>query len=208
MGKPCSCTQFIKSYYISHGYPYQYYKSCENSYQVLPVKCAASKHAMKSKVHMIITIDLCSINHNRILCSGRLHITFKPASLQGDKVCWLFIHIHVDARQLDSSVFTVESGKGLPAHLDLHITGRDLFSSHTLCLENIYLPTINSQVKTTCLAWPEPVGYCANCYFAVSVIVNTKGLEECYISNQGTLHASWQDSWWCVRVLEAQNRNI
>ena len=113
MGKPCSCTQFIKSYYISHGYPYQYYKSCESLYQVLPVKCTASKHAMKSKVHMIITIDLCSINHNCVRCSGRLHITFKPASLQGDKVCLLFIHIHVDAKQLDSSVFTVESGTRL-----------------------------------------------------------------------------------------------
>ena len=40
MGKPCSCTQFIKSrifYYKSRDNPYQYYKSRENPYQVLQV---------------------------------------------------------------------------------------------------------------------------------------------------------------------------
>ena len=40
MGRPCSCTQFIKSrifYYKSHDNPCQYCKSCENLYQVLQV---------------------------------------------------------------------------------------------------------------------------------------------------------------------------
>ena len=40
MGKPCSCTQFIKShifYYKSRENPYQYCKSHENPYQVLQV---------------------------------------------------------------------------------------------------------------------------------------------------------------------------
>ena len=40
MGKPCSCTQFIKSrifYYKSRENPYQYCKSRENPYQVLQV---------------------------------------------------------------------------------------------------------------------------------------------------------------------------
>ena len=40
MGKPCSCTQFIKShilYYKSRDNLYQYYKSRENPYQVLQV---------------------------------------------------------------------------------------------------------------------------------------------------------------------------
>ena len=77
MGKPCSCTQFIKSrifYYKSCENPYQvlqvtresvsgttshvririrYYTSCDNLYQVLQVTCAVSKRAMKSKVPMI-----------------------------------------------------------------------------------------------------------------------------------------------------------
>ena len=56
MGKPCSCTQFMKSrifYSKSHENPYQYCKSCENPYQVLQVTCAAYDHAMKSKVRMI-----------------------------------------------------------------------------------------------------------------------------------------------------------
>ena len=35
---------------------YFYFKSRENLYQVLQVMCAASECAMKSKVHMIITI--------------------------------------------------------------------------------------------------------------------------------------------------------
>ena len=42
MGKPCSCTQFIKCcilYYKSCKNPYQYYKSHKNSYQVLQVTC-------------------------------------------------------------------------------------------------------------------------------------------------------------------------
>ena len=61
MGKPSSCTQFIKSrisYYKSRENPYQYCKSRENPYQVLQVTCAASERAMKSKVHdkIIITI--------------------------------------------------------------------------------------------------------------------------------------------------------
>ena len=44
IGKPCSCTQFIKTrtfYSKSHENPYQYYKSRENPYQVLQVTCAA-----------------------------------------------------------------------------------------------------------------------------------------------------------------------
>ena len=56
MGKPCSCTQFIKShifYYKSRKNPYQYCKSHENLYQVLQVICVASEHAMKLKVCMI-----------------------------------------------------------------------------------------------------------------------------------------------------------
>ena len=46
MGKPCSCTQFIKSrifYSKSRENPYQYCKSRVNLYQVLQVTCAASE---------------------------------------------------------------------------------------------------------------------------------------------------------------------
>ena len=60
MGKPCSCTQFIKSrifYYKSRENPYQYCKSRENLYQVLQVTCAASERAMKSKVHTIKSLS-------------------------------------------------------------------------------------------------------------------------------------------------------
>ena len=60
MGKPCSCTQFIKSrilYYKSRENPYQYCKSRENPYQVLQVTCAASERAMKSKVRMIKSLS-------------------------------------------------------------------------------------------------------------------------------------------------------
>ena len=59
MGKPCSCTLFIKSRICnkSHENPYQYYKSRENPYQVLQVTCAASERAMKSKVHMIKSLS-------------------------------------------------------------------------------------------------------------------------------------------------------
>ena len=60
MGKPCSCTQFIKSrifYYKSCENPYQYCKSRENPYQVLQVTCAASERAMKSKVRMIKSLS-------------------------------------------------------------------------------------------------------------------------------------------------------
>ena len=60
MGKPWSCMQFIKSrifYCKSRDNLYQYYKSCENSYQVLQVTCAASEHAMKSKVRMIKSLS-------------------------------------------------------------------------------------------------------------------------------------------------------
>ena len=32
---------------------FEFYKSCEKSYQVLQVACTASEHAMKLKVHMI-----------------------------------------------------------------------------------------------------------------------------------------------------------
>ena len=46
MGKPCSCTQFIKCRIF-------YSKSRENPYQVLQVTCAAYDHAMKSEVRMI-----------------------------------------------------------------------------------------------------------------------------------------------------------
>ena len=56
MGKPCSCTQFIKSrifYSKSHENPYQVLQVSENLYQVLQVTCAAYEHAMKSEVHMI-----------------------------------------------------------------------------------------------------------------------------------------------------------
>ena len=60
MGKPCSCTQFIKAvffYYKSRDNLYQYYKSRENPYQVLQVTCAASERAMKSKVCMIKSLS-------------------------------------------------------------------------------------------------------------------------------------------------------
>ena len=60
MGKPCSCTQFIKSrifYSKSRKNPYQYYKSRENPYQVLQVTCAVSECAMKSKVRMIKSLS-------------------------------------------------------------------------------------------------------------------------------------------------------
>ena len=60
MGKPCSCTQFIKSRIFcckSHENPYQYYKSRENPYQVLQVTRAASEHAMKLKVRMIKSLS-------------------------------------------------------------------------------------------------------------------------------------------------------
>ena len=50
MGKPCSCTQFIKSRIF-------YYKSRENPYQVLQVTCAASECAMKSKVRTIKSLS-------------------------------------------------------------------------------------------------------------------------------------------------------
>ena len=50
MGKPCSCTQFIKSRIF-------YYKLRENPYQVLQVTCAVSERAMKSKVHMIKSLS-------------------------------------------------------------------------------------------------------------------------------------------------------
>ena len=56
MGKPCSCTQFIKScifYSKSRENPYQYCKSRENLYQILQVMCAAYERAMKSEVRMI-----------------------------------------------------------------------------------------------------------------------------------------------------------
>ena len=49
MGKPCSCTRFIKSCIL--------YKSCENPYQVLPVTCTVSERAMKSKVCMIKSLS-------------------------------------------------------------------------------------------------------------------------------------------------------
>ena len=45
-----------KKLYNSHENPYQYYKPCENSYQVLQVTCAAFEHAMKSYDKIIITI--------------------------------------------------------------------------------------------------------------------------------------------------------
>ena len=60
MGKPCSCTQFIKSrifYSKSRENLYQYCKSRENPYQVLQVTCAASERAMKSKVRMIKSLS-------------------------------------------------------------------------------------------------------------------------------------------------------
>ena len=60
MGKPFSCTQFIKSrifYKKLCEKPYQYYKSCENPYQVLQVMHAASERAMKSKVRMIKSLS-------------------------------------------------------------------------------------------------------------------------------------------------------
>ena len=54
-------------YNKSHENPYQYYKSCENlyqyyksrenPYQVLQVRCAASEHAMKSKIRMIKSLS-------------------------------------------------------------------------------------------------------------------------------------------------------
>ena len=50
MGKPCSCTQFLKSRIF-------YYKSRKNSYQVLQVTCAASERAMKLKVRMIKSLS-------------------------------------------------------------------------------------------------------------------------------------------------------
>jgi len=56
MGKPCSCMQFIKScifYCKSHENLYLYYKSRENSCQVLQVKHTASEGAIKSKVRLI-----------------------------------------------------------------------------------------------------------------------------------------------------------
>ena len=40
IGKPCSCTQFIKSCIL-------HYKSCKNPYQVLQVICVMSERAMK-----------------------------------------------------------------------------------------------------------------------------------------------------------------
>ena len=60
--KPCSCIQFIKSRILdckSRENPYQYYKSCENPYQVLQVACTASERAMEiegSYDKIIITI--------------------------------------------------------------------------------------------------------------------------------------------------------
>ena len=42
MGKPCSCTQFIKSLFF-------YYKSCKNPYQVLQVTCATSERCNEIK---------------------------------------------------------------------------------------------------------------------------------------------------------------
>ena len=58
MGKPCSCTQFIKLYfyYKSCKNLYQYYESCKNPYQVLQVTCTACERAMKSYDKIIITI--------------------------------------------------------------------------------------------------------------------------------------------------------
>ena len=37
--------------------PYFYYNPREDLYQVLQVTCAASEHAMKSKVHMIKSLS-------------------------------------------------------------------------------------------------------------------------------------------------------
>ena len=49
MGKPCSCTKFIKSRII-------YYKSRENPYQVLQVMCIASDEIKGSYDKMVIII--------------------------------------------------------------------------------------------------------------------------------------------------------
>ena len=57
MGKPCSCTQFLKSrifYYKSCENPYQY---CKSPCQVLQVTCTASERPMKLKVHMIKSLS-------------------------------------------------------------------------------------------------------------------------------------------------------
>ena len=56
MGKPCSCTKFIKAVFCTASHArirIRYYKSHENPYQVLQVTCAAYERAMKSEVHMI-----------------------------------------------------------------------------------------------------------------------------------------------------------
>ena len=58
MGKPCSCTQFIKNrifYCKSCENPYQYYKSRENRYQVLQVTYTVSERAMKLKFRTRLT---------------------------------------------------------------------------------------------------------------------------------------------------------
>ena len=54
MGKPCSCTQFIENciFFLLQICENQYYKSHENSYEVLQVVCA-SEPAMKLMVRMI-----------------------------------------------------------------------------------------------------------------------------------------------------------
>ena len=60
MGKPCSCTQFIKAVFLhkSPENPYQYYKSCKNPYQVLQVTCPVSERTLKPKVHMIKSLAI------------------------------------------------------------------------------------------------------------------------------------------------------
>jgi len=61
------CTLYCKpcknpyQYYKSCENPYQYYKSRENPYQVLQVTHAASECAMKSKVHMIKSVCIITI---------------------------------------------------------------------------------------------------------------------------------------------------
>ena len=74
MGKPCSCMQFIEAALFGKLLDnlYQYYKSCENLYQVLQftqesvlqVTCATFERPMTVKVHMTHRTNLCQ----KIVC--------------------------------------------------------------------------------------------------------------------------------------------
>ena len=78
MGKPCSCTQFIKSRIF-------YYKSRKNPYQVLQVTCAASERAMKSKIIITIVPSYTGKNITRLLPLALLLVLCTRNNTDGNK---------------------------------------------------------------------------------------------------------------------------